>query len=294
MWQWIGRRLVAVACLALGLSFAGGLHPIGDSLAVFRPFLLGSLCLACLTVWRWRLAQWMLCVSIVLGAVHVGQSVLYEGPKQWANWGIYQKNLLYVPQDRSALVADILRSGSDVVTLQEVSGANLPVLEALRAHYPHQLLCGDFSVGKIAILSRWPMIEKGCPERTGFARAVVRRVDTFGSAYDVQVFSFHLHWPWPYGQSEQVDALVNEIERFPVGRTVVGGDFNMVPQGSSLKRIESILHVGRVGPQRPTFSLFGYPLAIDHVLASGGAGLISVRPRFNSDHHGLHAIVELF
>jgi len=42
-----------------------------------------------------------------------------------------------------------------------------------------------------------------------------------------------------------------------------------------------------------TFDLYGYPLGIDHVLATGGRGALDVRPQLGADHYGLLAWIDL-
>ena len=72
-------------------------------------------------------------------------------------------------------------------------------------------------------------------------------------------------------------------------RTVIGGDFNMVASGQAISWVEDATLTQRVGPLVRTFDLYGYPLGIDHILATGGGDNLTVRPRFGSDHYGIVA-----
>lgn len=290
MWQRLKKGCVVIGALALLASYAGEVHPVGDSLAAFRPLILIGVIVAVLVSWPWRTARFVGTAALLLGGYQGAHAVLHEGPKERIDLTLYQKNLLYRANDRSALIADIAASRADIITLQEVSRANLSVVSELSAQYPHQLLCGDFTVGQIAILSRFPLRGETCSDTTGFARAIVAAGGALG---DVQVISVHLLWPWPFAQQDQTRDLVAEMATFDSMPTVVGGDFNMVPQGRSVAWVEQVLGVARIGPEVPTFWLKGYPMAIDHVFATWGRGLMSVQPRFASDHHGILARVEL-
>ncbi len=280
----IGRALVVAAGLAFAGSFAGDLHPMGDSLAVFRPVIFVGTVLMCAVVWRWRVAQGIGVFAAVVTAFHFATGAI-AAPPAVVNYVHYQKNLLFKPADRTAFVADVIASGADVVTLQEVSRANLPVLEALRPDYPHQFLC---PARGIAVLSRRPLMQERCSETIGFASAL-----TQVQGRDVQVYSVHLFWPWPLGQWEQVADLTREMEAAPASLSVVGGDFNMVPWARSVAWIERASGTERIGAAVTTFEIFGYPLAIDHVLATGGAGQIAQRGKLGADHYGVVAQVAL-
>lgn len=286
MWQAIGRGLVRLGALVLVGSFAGDLHGLGDSLAVFRPVIVIGCLAVCALVWRWRGARIVALAAALVGLWIGSVHLVYPAPDGAGDVVVYQKNLLYRPAERGPFIADVQASGADFVMLQEVSGANVPVLEALRGDYPHQLLCNGHPVGAVAILSRTPLEQEDCGTLSGFAR-----VDTVLDGREVRVYSLHLHWPWPHGQASQVADLVGDM---PKGGplTIVAGDFNMVASGRSLARIARQTGTERVGPFVRTFDLFGYPLGIDHVLATGGIGALSVRPKLGSDHYGLIARID--
>ena len=229
----LGQVLVALAALVLTMSFAGDLHGLGDSLAVFRPVIILGCLLVSALVWRWRMAQLLALAAVLVAVWHGGGGWLYEAPKQGADIVIYQKNLLFRPRDRAPLEADIRASGAHVITLQEVSRVNVPFLEALHDLYPHQLMCNAHSVGAVAILSKTEMRDEDCGTQSGTARAV-----TQVGGLDIQIISVHLHWPWPYPQRQHAIDLIANIAPIESGVTVVGGDFNMVASGRSLAWFE--------------------------------------------------------
>mgnify|MGYP002790663186 CR=1 FL=1 len=179
--------LSALSLLGLAVLLAGYLGrwwPPGDSLAVGRLQVLAAAVPVSAGLWRAggrRLAGLGLapCLSC------------RDGP---ADVTVYQKNLRFDGTDRAALVADIIASGADLITLQEVSRANLVVLSDLDAAYPYRHLCPFSGVGGIAILSRLPLTAPECPV-PGLATARVAL-----AAGDFVVASVHLYWPFPFDQ----------------------------------------------------------------------------------------------
>jgi hypothetical protein len=75
MWSWITRGLVVCAAVVLAASFAGEVHGLGDSLAVFRPIILIGCLVVVGLVWRWLGAQ-VLAVIACLGALWHGAGFL--------------------------------------------------------------------------------------------------------------------------------------------------------------------------------------------------------------------------
>lgn len=278
--------LVAVGSfLALAASYLGAWHPIGDSLAVFRPLWALALLLSGMMIGGW--------VAFVLGlaALFAVLPILWAGrplPSPEQGLAIYQKNLRYDLADPAPVVRDILDSGADLVFLQEISRQNLAVPNDLREELPHQLICEAHSVGAVAILSRRPF--RGAPlclRESGFAAASIDGPDG-----PVSLVVLHLHWPWPYGQAAQLVSLTSELQALsePV---ILAGDFNMVPWGDLLRRLREATGTRRVGPIRPSFVLKGaYPMAIDHILIPRTwTGQARLRDRLGSDHRGLLAMV---
>ena len=178
------RRGLSAAALGAGLlllaaTYAGALHPAGDSLAVGRPFLAALLVAAGLAL-RGR-AGW---TAAAAGALALAPVLWAARPMALAEGRdpgviLYQKNLRFTLADPRAIVADIQASGADIVLLQEVSGRNLSVPAALQAALPHQAICPAHAVGAVAVLSRWPFAETPtCPEGSG---AVARMRPRLGS-----------------------------------------------------------------------------------------------------------------
>lgn len=287
------HALVMFVAIAGGLLLAGGylgaLHPLGDSLAVVRYPVIVVVTLAVIwTPWPRRIRWPLALVGLVLLAQHVWLGSRPDAVND-AALVVYQKNLLWSAGLDTALGQDIQALRADVVTLQEVSTANQPMLGALRAGFPTQTLC-PFGVGGVAVLSRWPRVPGS--DRCGAGAAAMQVVAPSGPVW---VVSIHLRWPWPYGQARQVADLVPFLETLQ-GPVVIGGDFNTVAWSHALRRIERASGTKRLGRRMATYTLnwhgqrLGLHLGIDHVLASGpGAAETARRPRFRSDHHGVLA-----
>lgn len=281
-------RLLCLICLGLVLAgFAGAVHPGGDSLATF-----GGLCAivtaTMLPLTGWRRAPLTLAVAICLTALMprvIGWLPAMAPPGPLV---LYQKTLLWTPADRRPLVADIRDSGAQVLTFQEVSENNLPLMERLEPRFPEQQICAFRGVGAVAVLTDLPLTQDRpfCDE----GLAALRVMTPEGPLW---IISLHLYWPWPQRQPTQVARLRTRLAALD-GPILIAGDFNAVPRTIALRQIAKASTTGRLRPLRPTFNLpyLGLGITIDHVLAPRGSqGRLSRRPKWASDHHGL--LVEL-
>lgn len=278
-WGLHGLAVLGAVIWVIGAGL-GVLHPLGDSLAVFvvPVAAMGAV----LAVMRWR---WTLVLFVPVLALRVWAAVPGPVPEE-VTLVLYQKNLLFSATRQDAIVRDVLVSDADVATFQEVSIANLPILEALRDAYPHQHICsGGRAVGGVAIVSRWPMTPRPCEARFGLAD-----VDVAGPDGPLRVVSLHLHWPYPFGQAQHVTAITQALGAPSTAPTVVAGDFNMVPWGHSLRRIAMATGTRWVRPVRWSYNLYSVQFAIDHVLIGPDMRMeTELRPKLGSDHAGVLA-----
>lgn len=288
------RRLLGfcltVLCLLLAAGFLGAYHPAGDSLTVFRLPLAAAAAVVAGLVWlagARKVAALGLLVSLAAAATTV--PYIIRDAVGSHDLTLYQKNVSFRPEDPARMAEDILAAGADIVTLQEINRETRVIPEALAEAYPTQVICRFSTVGGPAVLSSWP-------ERPGSGQCfpdegmAVVGLDT--PAGPVTAVSLHLHWPWPYGQSDQLERLLPRLERLerPV---VIAGDFNMVAWSSALARIGAATGTDLVGRARTSFDLGYLGLAIDHVLAPGGVGTRAVRGLLGSDHKGIMAEILL-
>lgn len=287
-----GWLVLCAALLGLALGYLGLLHPAGDSLAVFRlPFaglaMIAAFCLR--RDWRAALAGAVASLVVLVGWLGILPDPLPDALGHKLR--VYQKNMLYRNTGNAALIASIRQSGADLVMLEEVSAANLPILETLQADYPLQAYCPFRVVGGVAVLARQGVILDQLPCQADLGMAGLRIGTPQGPLW---VIALHLPWPWPHEQSDHVQRVVGQLRGLD-GEMVLAGDFNTVGWANALSQIEAAGHMERVGAYVSTFDLppLGYGIGIDHILATGGTGVLMRQPKFSSDHYGLLADILL-
>lgn len=291
MWP---RILSVLGALVVGLvvaSYLGAVHGLGDSLAVVRPVwaalavVLGGL----LVSTRRRRGGLVAIVAGLYAGVPVILSSLPAGAGGDEAYHVYQKNLSFRLADPAPLIADIAGRAPDFVTLQEVTERTRAVMTGLVDVLPSQHLCPFAAVGGVAVLSRWPMIAgtAHCADDDGLAAMQVATPDG-----PVWIVSIHLHWPFPYRQSEQLARLMPALAALS-GPIVIGGDFNMVPWSFTLHAIARVTGSERAGSVTYSLPMAGgwISLPIDHVLVPRGKGATHARrlALLGSDHHGVLA-----
>lgn len=288
--------VIGVSAL-LGLALAGGylgaLHPVGDGLAVFRVPL--AVAFALVVIWTgWpRRVRWPLAALALAALVpHATDDLLDSPPSGPADLTLYQQNLLFSRKETQAWLDVLDDLSPDVLTLQEINHQNEHLLETLRAAgWANILLCLSEASLREAVLSRLPVVDgsERCSKRHGISAFQV-----VTDAGPVWVASVHLSWPWPYPQWQQVPKLVPFLESLE-GPVVLAGDFNSVAWSRSVRQLARASRAQRLGPYHHTFDLpyLGLPIGIDHVLATGGQGRVTVMERLGSDHNGLYAEILL-
>ena len=282
--------LAGLAALAVVGGDLGALHPLGDSLAVFRlqgAAVLGVLSALALLAGAAGTGRLGMALALVVG-VPILLSYQAEGREVAGGLRLYQKNMLFRNDDLAGLARDIAAAAPDVVMLQEVSKDNRTLLETLKPDMPHQLHCAFTAVGGIAIATRLTPVAGAGLCADGLAAMQVE-----GPGGPLWLVSVHLYWPWPEGQADQVRTLLPVLEGLQ-GPVVMAGDFNMVRWSATVATMALAARVQPAGAVHGTYTGFAplLMLPIDHVLAPGG-GRAEVRGAFGSDHLGLLAEVRL-
>ncbi len=270
-------------------SALGPIHPVGDSLAVFR-FHIGLITLVSaglLFLLKWRktaLGAGILSVAAV-GAIWWGyqpQPTSIETP-----FTLYQKNLFFLSKNAGKMERDIRAKSPDFVTFQEANRAHEQLLTTLSDEYPSSHYCGKSRVAGTAVASKFKVIEgnKICSSKTGFT---AMQLET--PAGNIWLVSIHLSWPFPHNQAEHVARITQELASLK-GKIVLAGDFNMVPWSHTMAQIETATRTARVGQVNGTFRLLDtIDLPIDHVLAPTNClGEVTTLDLLGSDHHGVLA-----
>ncbi len=260
--------LVGLAALPLLGGYLGWLHPIGDSLGVFR--LQGAGLVAVLS------AAALMAGAALVGRLGMVLALVAGVPVAWSYQGtgaaggdlrLYQKNMLFRNDDLAGLQADIRAAAPDVLTLQEVSEPNKPMLAALSDLLPHQLWCPFSPHFGTAVATRLQPVPGQQVCAPGLAAMKVT-----GPQGPLWLVSIHLHWPWPYGQPAHVADLLPVLEEMEAP-VVMAGDFNMVLWSDALAALRHVTGAEHAGPVRGTYTGFApwLTLPIDHVLAPAAA-----------------------
>jgi len=282
---WVLRVLAALAALALVGGYLGALHPLGDSLAVFRLWVACGLLALCLGLALAR--DRALALVATVAALSAASPVLWgmfsggQGPDR-PEAVVYVKNLGSGRADMAEVIADVAALGADILLLQELTHASRDALQMGLPDHPHWHICQFSGWSGIAIVSRWPLSEPLCTDHRSAAAAMI---DAPGGP--IWASSVHQLWPYPYAQARLLPNVL-ELMAQAEGRRVVGGDFNMVPWAYAVREIARVSGTERIGPIQATIDIRGVRMPIDHVLTDGQGG-VDRRPRFGSDHYGLIA-----
>lgn len=288
--QLVGWGLVLGIVLVVA-GFFGNLHPIGDALAVGRGLAVGAVLILAIAASLLGLrvaAFWSILFALCAGTPMV-LAQLWPGPP--GQLALYQKNLRYDNRDLAGLEADIRATDPVALTLQEVSQPNLALLAALADRLPHQHVCPGGGVGGPAVATRLEPVPGATLCAPGLAAMQVIWKETQREV-PIWLVSVHLHWPWPYRQASQTEALRPVLAGLE-GPVVMAGDFNMVPWGTSVGSLAAAARAVRAGPSGGTFlGLWPLPsLPLDQAYAPSG-GRVDLRPAHGSDHLGLFALLE--
>lgn len=279
--------LTALGILLTLAGYFGHAHPAFDSLAALRiqfavafaGVLLFSVAFAALT------ARVLAVTGLLIAGAGIAPAAFPGDPVSQPQLSVYSHNLRFDNGSPDALLAQIIAADPDVVVLQEISASNAEVLEKLARRYRNQLLCPFASVGGVAILTRARLLDKeGCLEGQGVAWL---RVGT--EAGPLTVVGVHLHWPWPYGQPEQISEIVPALLALeePV---LIAGDFNAPSWTHAVDRIAAATGTRAASGLRLTFKRPGiWPgLPLDHMLVSEDlAAEVHMMPAAGSDHAAL-------
>ena len=289
----LSKFCLIVLIILFLFSFAGMLHPLGDSLAVFRWHLAGAIVALCLIMapkqgqerWVWALVALPAItafISISWSGLQISTDVGYDF------YSVYQKNMSFRMADTQPLRDDIIETRADFITLQEVDHENRQILKGLEASHPTQAFCDFARVGGVAVATHFPRTELPVVCDAGSGMVAMQVQTHYGTLWLV---SLHLHWPSPYGQAGQVDRLLPRLESLD-GAVLIAGDFNMVPWSHTLRQIAQATTSRRAGNVLYTFPMKDglITLPIDHVLVPGHFATESqLRHLLGSDHLGVLA-----
>ena len=293
------RVCVGLGLLTLGASYLGALHPLGDSLAVFRSFIayglagVGVLALL-IRLWASGAVSVLAAIAAVLHIASYG-TLYTPTPITDPDAVIYTKNLGVGRANWRVLTEDIAQSQADIVVLQEATPETVAALPEVLPDHPFHHICAFSEWSVMVVASRWPVSDGGCTEYRSLAYAIVDAPDG-----PIWVASIHQVWPYPYDQAVLLPDILAAVPDTPM-RQIIAGDFNMVPWGHSVRAIMEAGGTHRIASSLPTIEVqvprrlahlgVNLRLSIDHVLTDG-RGVVSRRPRLRSDHYGMAARIE--
>ena len=266
-------------------SYAGAIHPIGDSFAVFRPQIAtGTLLLAVLAIRR----TWATAVPGAAALLSLALLTLPRlAPQEPGPITVYQKNVLWNMESWDVLAADIRDASPDILILQEMTRPNYRIVELVRDILPNEVRCPGVSedrINGVVIVTRFAIVPDGT---SCFRGVLVGRLST--PVGEVTVAGVHLHWPWPRTQARQVSRIVPGLSELP-RPVILAGDLNSAPWSHAAARIGDAIAAKPILPPVPSYPLL--PLVtvpIDHVFADSGT--LERRPLLGSDHYGVLARV---
>lgn len=196
----------------------------------------------------------------------------------------YQKNIRINRKNHEELAREFLRFRPDTISLQEIASSDKVVLDLLKDTYPSQHYCYVKHLSGIAALSRWPMVDgtQTCFRGWGIAGFQVDMPEG-----RVWVLSAHIEVFFEGLRPAILRALLPQLEELE-GPIILGGDFNSEPFFTSTVALANAARVQRIGRAIPTFELFDrIGISIDHIMATGGDGVLMQRPKLASDHFGV-------
>ncbi len=272
------QYLTIITTIICALTFLGGLVPLFDSLAIFRPLIwlaagVGTFILPTYYKEATRAALILMAFPFL---IMFDRSQDFENPAI----RIYQHNLLYTNAAPDLAMVTKARK-PDVLTLQEITAASETVKNL--KDYPYQQICDFAAVGDVGVISRLPFVDRGCPEgdRRGFAWARVQN----DAGEEVTIVSVHLHWPYPYGQTTQLEEILPQLAALPKP-IILAGDLNQVLWSHTARSLEDAIGSPILDGLRFTLVRFPLFLPIDHGF---GLGTYNVKrlDRYGSDHNAL-------
>ncbi|MGE0501421.1 MAG: endonuclease/exonuclease/phosphatase family protein [Rhizobiaceae bacterium] len=299
-----GLIVPLLAALPLVAGFFGWLHPAFDTASHFRAHLAAGLAttglLAAAIGWRREGAVAALLAIAALVTTGVDHPLPLPGGRAEARsqdgdgavYRLLQANLLFNNQSKELPLSLIGRIEPDIVTLNEVSTGWLGKLDLIEAAYPYRVVCpSSTAIGGSAVLSRRPFAAGTAGHCLEDGRLAVATIDFNGRP--VTVAAIHLHWPWPFGQHDQIDRIAPVLEALGPA-AIAAGDFNAsgwshaARRGAALSRTQPVPPTGATWfPKRVSAGVrkvIGLPL--DHVLAGADIDVIDAvtGPDVGSDH----------
>lgn len=259
--------------LLVGFGLLAPLSPFADSVGHFRLHLAALLLISSLAVLyfrHWTRGSALLALSVfALLTIDFTSNQTSNPESQNSEISLLQLNMYYSNKSPEKVIALVKQHNTDLVVLQEVSKKNKHIVDAISADYPYAMSCPFATTGAVVVLSKLPKAGEdstGCASRMGLGWM---RINVKGK--EISIASIHLHWPYPFGQDDQIDALYTTLTEIP-RPVIIAGDFNAAPWSHAVTRISEATKTEVAGGLRFTLQksvfrgLIPINLPIDHIL----------------------------
>ncbi|MCW2494873.1 MAG: hypothetical protein JWQ77_797 [Jatrophihabitans sp.] len=303
-WPTIVATLLGLAALAVALlgllahELSTEWQPLVIAAALAHTLMFGAPIAVVLLALARRPTAALAVVALVLVAVievpqHISDTRTASGPRLTA----LQANLRLGSADPAALVANVRAHDVDVLTTEEITGAERDrlVTAGLAAQLPYDFDGTAAGAGGVMIWSRYPLSEKVVHH--GFQLGVLSATVTIG-AQRFTIVVAHMASPYPYpadGWAGELAKLRKIMAGLATRDVVVGGDFNATVDNAQLR---SLLTGGYRDAAESSGAgyLATYPadtwypplIGIDHLLLRHvDASAVSTVALPGSDHRGL-------
>lgn len=235
-------------------SALGAVHPLGDTLALFRGWMVPvALVVAAglALVSSRRLAPVLAAVALGLGLPVALSMLLPLVPVAVPDLTLYQLRAEAGPGATGAVLDDIRAAGPDVVALQAPDAATgAAILDPLGRVYA-RTRCPSDRAGDLAIATRLPVVAGSARCEAGAGMVAVQ---VEGPEEPLWLVSLQLDRAFPGGQPAQLEALVPALAALE-GPVIVAGRLNMAPWSHAAARIGRATGTRIVGPTRGTHAI---------------------------------------
>jgi endonuclease/exonuclease/phosphatase (EEP) superfamily protein YafD len=284
-----------ILSVMLVAGFLCFLHPAFDAFSHFRIHLLVlwlGFVLVSLFLQR-GVVRYLLTLLFLVAGGYTGMLLqpylgTSEKIKEARSIRLMQFNLSFRNKQLPRLNTYMEQEQIEVATFQEVTSKHRAFLEGMRKAYPFQRYCKFAGVGDVAILSKYPFAasQESCMKSAGLVWSQI-----MVEGEPLSIVSIHLHWPFPYKQSKQVDWLQKTLQSIPAPK-IIAGDFNAASWSHTLHRIVDYSQTSIIPGLRWTLNFRDVPplprlqLPIDHILISDGLSVkyIDTGVSLGSDH----------
>ena len=300
-----GRLVLLLAmCAAGGFTLVPHFSDISSTADLLTQFLLqATAATAAATLVALLLRRWMVAVALALCVIAQTSFIAPTWPPKQAVAGMPSVRLVFANLwadniRRAGAVETLRRFDADVLVLAEVLDGWEEDLEPLADLYPHRADCFQLSGCDVIVLSRLPVVGTlTSQDRWHRSRLVVAELES--SLGRFSLLATHMARPLPVGQVHHQGehaAMIAEVAGSRSGPTILVGDFNAVPWGRVVRRIEegTDLRADRsIDGTWPSAFPWPFRLPIDHVLSNPYMRILSrdIADIPGSDHKAL--VIEL-